>query len=210
MVKPRLETRLWTVMQRISVRFQTLRRAETRPEGRAALAGVTVSSGPGRGAPRKRCVIHPGGPEGRERRQAHSLSHPAARRELINQSPHWTRAPGAVALPGDGNSEAAGAFVAVPATGLSLRRPRCRLAVVAATDWWAYRPSKTANAASILELSPVALSSSMRPRMTARARVAWAWAATSSGQDGLSSSVNWGSQSCTLARPKFGNRSGWV
>ena len=46
--------------------------------------------------------------------------------------------------------------------------------------------------------------------MTARARVAWAWAVTSSGLDGLSSSVNWGSQSWTLARPKPGNRSGWV
>src|SRR5664280_866287 len=61
----------------------------------------------------------------------------------------------------------------------------------------AYRPSKTANAPSILEWSPVALSSSMRPRMTARARVAWAWAVTWSGLDGLSSSVNWGSQSST-------------
>ena len=90
------------------------------------------------------------------------------------------------------------------------RRPRFRLAVVVATGWWAYRPSKTANAASILEWSPVALSSSMRPRMTARARVAWAWAVTSSGLDGLSSSVNWGSQSWTLERPKPGNRSGWV
>jgi hypothetical protein len=73
-----------------------------------------------------------------------------------------------------------------------------------------YRPSKTANAASILEWSPVALSSSMRPRMTARASVACAWAVTSSGLDGLNSSVNWGSQSWTLARPKPGNRSGWV
>jgi hypothetical protein len=36
------------------------------------------------------------------------------------------------------------------------------------------------SAASILEWSPVALSSSMRPRMTARARVACAWAVMSS------------------------------
>ena len=32
--------------------------------------------------------------------------------------------------------------------------------------------------------------------------VAWAWAVTSSGQDGLSRLVNWGSQSWTPARPK--------
>ena len=57
-----------------------------------------------------------------------------------------------------------------------------------------HRPSKIANAASILDCSPVALSSSTRPRMTARARVAWAWAVTSSVPDDLSSSVNWGSQ----------------
>lgn len=85
-----------------------------------------------------------------------------------------------------------------------------------ALPWWrplegsgrAYKPSKTAKAASIRDCSPVALSSSISPRMTARARVAWAWAVTSSVPEDLSSSVNCGSQSWTLARPNPGNRSG--
>jgi hypothetical protein len=51
-------------------------------------------------------------------------------------------------------------------------KARVGLAAVVATGEWAYRPSKTAKAASILEWSPLALSSSMRPRMTARASVA--------------------------------------